>query len=40
MEADERDYNYYPETITQIMKDHNLLRPEDEETFVQFVRGY
>jgi len=36
MIADE-NYNYYPEAITQIMVQHELILPHESHDFIKFV---
>ncbi len=33
------EYDYYPEAIARIVIQHELISPEEEREFVQYVRG-
>ncbi|MFC2134068.1 hypothetical protein ACFLTH_05570 [Bacteroidota bacterium] len=39
MLAEEQAYDYYPEKIVKIMKEHELILPGEEQDFTRFVRG-
>lgn len=36
----ETEYGYYPERITEVLKEHGLLSDSELQGFEQFVRGY
>ena len=39
MIAEEQTYDYYPEKITTIILEHNLIEPDQQQDFIKYLRG-
>jgi|TARA_B100000315_G_C14342844_1_gene480400 hypothetical protein len=40
MIAEEKSYDYYPETLAKIMLAHNLITPNEKEELTNYIRGF